>query len=776
MSTNAPTESEGRKPNRLACETSPYLLQHRFNPVDWWAWGPAAFAEARRRDVPIFLSVGYSTCYWCHVMERECFESEPIAARMNADFVCVKVDREERPDVDDVYMAAVQAFTRRGGWPMSVFLEPATLRPFWAGTYFPAEPMFQGTPTFPHVLESISRAWREQRTEVVAQAEHLAEAVRERVAEHAPSARVGEAEVTRAVTELVRLHDPVHGGFGGAPKFPQPAFLDLLLAVRKAAGDEETRRAVDSALGTTLTRMALGGVFDQVGGGFHRYSVDDRWIVPHFEKMLYDNGALAETYARAYADLGSPLLARTARRICEYVLREMASPRGGFYSAQDAEVDHREGRNYLWTMDQLVEALGREDAEWIAGVYGLRAGPNFRDPHHPHDPPSNVLFVGAGIPGLGERFTPDDPSVARLDLLNTKLYERRALRDQPSTDTKILAGWNGLMIAGLAVAGSVLREPRFVAAARRAADFILGSMRDPDGGLFRTFGSGRASIPAFLEDYALLAHGLIELDRAVGHSPTGYVRAAEELLATAEVRFGDGKGGFFDVPADQPDLFVRTRSVHDGAIPGGGSVMIHNFIDLGAMPGGEVWRERASRAIASVSGVLAAHPLGAANSTRGLLRMLALDRGALEAALAEAPSVAPPPPGTQPPVEILSAVEMVEVAPDAPVGIVLRVRIAPGFHVSAADPGEGVVGLVPFQVRVAGGTGVAVYADYPKGEPYGGKHEIGVYTGEFDLPVVLERAGDWTGTPQITVTYQPCMDGACLEARTVELSISIVQA
>ncbi len=763
-------------PNRLATESSPYLLQHRNNPVDWFAWGSVAFAEARRRDVPIFLSIGYSTCYWCHVMERECFESDAIAAQMNAAFVCIKVDREERPDVDDIYMAAVQAFTQRGGWPMSVFLEPTSLKPFWAGTYFPAEPKFQGIPAFPQVLGGIAQAWRERRAEIVEQADTLAAAVQERIAEsNATPVRIGEQQVTQAVSQLLRLHDPVRGGFGPAPKFPQPAFLDLLLEVREVA-DEQTRAGIDSVLDTTLTRMALGGMFDQIGGGFHRYSVDDKWLVPHFEKMLYDNGSLAQTYASASRVLPgphAPLFARTARRICEYAIREMTAPEGAFFSAQDAEVNHREGQNYLWTIDQLQGILSAEDAAWISRVYGLSSGPNFRDPHHPGDAPANVIFLDEQALGPID-WSPTSHEIARLDRINSALYIARARREQPGTDTKILAGWNGLMIAGLAITGGTLQDARFIDAATRAADFILTDMRAPDGSLLRCHAAGRASIPAFLEDYAYLAHGLLAL-HLVSPQDGRFIAAATELIERAQSHFADGAGGYFDAPADQPDLFIRPRSTHDGAMPSGASVMINNLIQLATLSGDHSHFNRAAAALASLSAPIAAHPLGAANATRALVRLLTQKRSALDRALASAttPSAASHASSDDAHVEILSAVDAVTVPINEPVGIVLRIRISPGYHLTAADPGEGVVGLVPFAVHIVSGTGVSIFADYPAGVPYGPQQDILVYSGEFDLPIVLENSGEWSGTPIIAVTFQPCTDIACLAARTVELDVSI---
>ncbi|MCU0689633.1 MAG: DUF255 domain-containing protein, partial [Phycisphaerales bacterium] len=344
--------------NRLAAERSPYLLQHAHNPVDWWPWGPEALAEARRRDVPIFLSIGYSTCYWCHVMERECFENATIGRQMSEQFLCIKVDREERPDLDDVYMAAVQMLTGHGGWPMSVFLEPHTLKPFWAGTYFPPVPA-RGLPSFPQVLTRLSTAWSARRSEVLQQADSVAEALRERLAlSEVTPVLVGPKHVGMAVQTLLTIFDRTDGGFGRAPKFPQPVYLDLLLTVRQHLGEEGVRAAADHALKLTLDRMATGGMFDQLAGGFHRYSVDTHWLVPHFEKMLYDQAQLLPVYAQASIIYGDPWYAQIARRIATYLRTEMTSPHGAFYSAQDAEVDGREGLNYVWTPRQITDALG----------------------------------------------------------------------------------------------------------------------------------------------------------------------------------------------------------------------------------------------------------------------------------------------------------------------------------------------------------------------------------------------------------------------------------
>jgi uncharacterized protein YyaL (SSP411 family) len=788
--------NQPRRENRLSRSTSPYLLQHRFNPVDWHPWGTEAFEEARRRDVPIFLSIGYSTCYWCHVMERESFENESIAEMLNERFVCIKVDREQRPDVDDIYMAAVQAFRGQGGWPMSVFLEPRTLKPYWAGTYFPAEPKFPNIPTFPQVLQGVSSAWNDQRDEVLAQAEKLAEAVRERLAEQGSPVRLGVSQVTEAVASLLKIHDARFGGFGSAPKFPQPVYIELLLDVRRNATDE-TRAAIDAVLRTSLDRMALGGIFDQVGGGFHRYSVDAEWIVPHFEKMLYDNAQLASVYAQAAHAFNEPLYRRTARRTIEYVLAEMTLPRdadaresGGeepsaaFFSAQDAEVNHREGQNYLWTSEQFHAALNAEDAAFAARVYAVDAGPNFRDPHHPHDPPSNVLrwadspSVLAATMNLSEH-----QLLSRIEKINEQLYAARAKRDQPLTDDKIITSWNGLMIGAMARAGSLLDRPDFTAAAERVAEFILRRMRSPDGSLIRTFRAGSVAGAAapdttggFLEDYACMTHACIELHRAGGDSAGRWLDEAVKLAAEADGRFGDpATGAFFDTLADQQDLFVRARSTYDGAIPSGTSVLINALIDLFEITGSRAHFDRALRALRSLSSFLAESPVGAAGSSRALLRVLVLEPAAVQAAFA-----ADPIPGTRPsddfsPVEVLAAVERVVLAPDNPIPVTLRFRIADGFHINAADPGDSpdAADLIPLRVHIVNGTGVEVFADYPEGMPFGADGRLRVLAGEFELTIALERKGEWTGTPLIGVTYQACTEDACLAPRTVELDVAL---
>jgi len=788
--------SAGGPANRLAGETSPYLLQHAHNPVDWRPWGPEAIEEARARDVPIFLSIGYSTCYWCHVMERESFESERIAALLNPRFVPVKVDREERPDLDELYMAATVLMNGHGGWPMSVFLEPDTLRPFWCGTYFPAEasPAMGGRPTFPQVLDAMSGAYAGQRENVRSQGAEVARAVEEHLAGAQASADLGQEQVADAVSGLLRSLDRVHGGFGGAPKFPQPVFLDFLLDAR-ARADETTREAIDGAVRLTLDRMACGGVRDQVGGGFHRYSVDAHWLVPHFEKMLYDNAQLAAVYARSAAAYGDAEYARIARSTIDYVLWEMLDDGGAFHSAQDAEVDGREGLNYLWTKGEVEAALtGEGDAAFAVEVYGLAEGPNFKDPHHPGEPARNVLRLADRPEKLAaKRGETTEVFLARLGRVNAALLAARNTRRQPRLDDKVLTAWNGLMIAAMAVAARELAEPAYLAAAERAADFVMRTMIGSDGAggqrLLRSYRAGVAKTPAFLEDHAFLAQALLEIARSLPERARG-ARVGQARLVmdlAREAFFDEATGAIYDTREGEADLFLRTRSTHDGAVPSGHSATLHALLDLAELTGVDAFRARAVAALATISGQVAGAPLGTVNAVRALLRMLLAGEDHA-AALRSVGGTPRPRPGLAlaadealGAVEIYASVDRVAVGSDAPASLTIVVKIAEGYHVAAANPGDvaqGVMSLIPFRVGIAHGTGVAAYAAYPDGEAFGGPPAgpILVYRGTFELTVALEAAGAWTGRPLLTVTYQPCTDDACLAAATVELDIAIDRA
>jgi uncharacterized protein YyaL (SSP411 family) len=773
--------------NRLIHETSPYLLQHAHNPVDWWPWCDEAFEEARRRGVPVFLSIGYSTCYWCHVMERECFEDPAIAALMNKDFVSIKVDREERPDVDEVYMAGTVMMTSRGGWPMSVFLEPSQRRPFWCGTYFPPTPR-HGMPSFPQVLDSLAKAYREQKGAVEKQSEELASAVREHLAGQSTPAQLGQEQVAGAVTALLKIFDRTNGGFGGAPKFPQPVFLEFLLDARERAADDATGDAIDQALRRTLDKMACGGIRDHGGGGFHRYAVDAVWLVPHFEKMLYDNAQLARVYARAARNYGDAFYEQVARETLAYVQREMTSSGGGFFSAQDAEVDGREGLNYLWTPDDVRAALGEgepEDAAFAIRVYGLDQGPNFKDPHHPYEPARSILRLDDRPDRIASKFNlSPDGFAERLASINQRLYSARQKRKQPRLDDKILTAWNGLMIGAYAAAARELDDPSLLAPAEKAADFVFSHMLKAgttEERLLRSFRDGQARTPAFLEDHSFLIHGLLELHRAAPTNPQHLARA-KKILDLAQSAFIDDTGVIYDTHEGSTELFVRTRSTHDGATPAGVSVMLHDLLDLAELGGDNSHREQALRALIAISSAVADGPVGTINSTRALLRLLIAEPGvtARLRSVPEGKSATARPravPGSAPetlPVEIYSSLDRVSISENQPAELTLVIKIQDGYHVPAADPGDSPAAgaLIPFRVGIMNGAGVIAYAGYPPGTPYGDE-PIRVYQGQFELAVVLERTGPISGRPLISVRYQACTDTECLAPVTVELDIAI---
>ncbi|MCG3124939.1 MAG: hypothetical protein GIKADHBN_03448 [Phycisphaerales bacterium] len=824
------TPSNRRPSNRLGNASSPYLLQHAHNPVEWWEWGSEAFGEARRRGVPILLSVGYSTCYWCHVMERESFEDEATARVMNERFVCVKLDREERPDVDDIYMNALLVMRGTGGWPMNVMLEPEQLRPFWAGTYFPREAR-GGMPSWTQILEGISAAWSAQREVVLKQAEEIASAVRENLSQLAAPVAIGAEQVTAALQQLLSMFDRVNGGFGGAPKFPQPAYLEFLMQVVGVAGDEQTRDAITGCIKKTLDSMLAGGVYDQVGGGFHRYSVDATWTVPHFEKMLYDNAQLAKVYALASGLDETGEYARVARETLEYVLREMTSPEGGFFSAQDAEVDGREGLNYVWTAGQVAAALGDEaDAALAKALYGLEGGPKFQDPHHPEDGPVNVLRLGDRLDRLAPKLNMGVEELrARRGELNARLLAVRGGRKQPRLDDKIIASWNGLMISAMAHGHRMLGDARYLRAAERAAQFILREMVDAaTGRLARTWRAGKTGSAGFLEDSAMVIRGLVdlaELQRDRGGQPTeqaaANLRAAEKLAGHAVADFketrANGSVRWCDTRAGESDLFVRTTSMHDGVMPSGVSAMLDALFGLGMATGSDRWLGEAQELIASISGAVAQSPAGCINATRVLAEILG-QRGVADQAAARPSAgavdsgsrgVASEPgasviggsgggsvgssvagsggraaPGRSPVMsgshersmvaEVYAAVDRVQVGPDMPAEFGLLLRIPEGYHIPAADPGPGGEGLVPLRVGIVSGSGVVAYADYPAGEQW--REGLRVYKGTVEFNVVLEFVGPWKGRPLVALTYQACTESECLMPVTVELDVAIDRA
>ncbi|HUP47780.1 MAG TPA: thioredoxin domain-containing protein [Thermoanaerobaculia bacterium] len=564
-------------PNRLISETSPYLLQHAHNPVEWYPWSEEAFARARQEDKPLFLSIGYSACHWCHVMERESFESEAIAALLNREFVSIKVDREERPDVDSIYMQAVQMMTGHGGWPMSVFLTPDG-RPFYAGTYFPPDDR-HGLPGFSRVVSHVAEAYRTRRKDVEEAGIEVQRAIGAGMRIEPSGSAIDHASLDRAAAGIARNYDPVHGGFGGAPKFPPSMSLDFLMQVAHRSGDAQLRRIVTH----TLTMMARGGMYDQVGGGFHRYSVDARWLVPHFEKMLYDNALLARLYTRAWQWSKEPLFARIANEILGYVLREMTSPEGGFYSTQDADSEGEEGKFYVWDRSELMDILGSDEGRVFCALYDVTERGNWEGKNilnMPRDP----MDVAADLGLTAEELE----SIAAHG--KCKLYGVRSERVWPGRDEKILAGWNGWMLAAFSEAALAFDREDYREAVRRNADFLLRRI-DSSGRLTR-----HARIPGLLEDYSGVAWGL-GLAFEATHERR-YLDVARTLGEQIITRFEDRQNdGFFDTPIDHEKLIARPKDLFDNATPAGTSVACDVLLRLSLLFGEPRYAEIASRAL-----------------------------------------------------------------------------------------------------------------------------------------------------------------------------------
>ena len=555
--------------NRLADETSPYLLQHKDNPVAWEPWGEQALGRARDEDKPILVSIGYSSCHWCHVMERESFEDAGVAAYMNEHFVCIKVDREERPDVDAIYMEACQAMTGQGGWPLNVFCTPDQA-PFYAGTYFPPSPV-RGMPSWRQLLEAIVEAWTERREEIRDGAPRIVERL-QGAALLQPSHEILDPHMpAEAVAGLRRAFDPRNGGFGVAPKFPQPSAIEFLL-----------RRGDTEVSVTTLRSMASGGIYDQVGGGFARYSVDAQWLVPHFEKMLYDNALLARAYLHGWQVSGDALFRRVCEETLGWALREMRGPEGGFYSALDADSEGVEGKFYVWSLDELRAAAGDEAADW----FGATAEGNFEG--------ANILTRGDGEPG-------------RLDEWRATLYDVRKERGWPGLDDKRLCSWNALMISAFADAGAVLENADYLDAARKCADFVLTEMRDDQGRLLRSWKDGVGRLNAYLEDHAYVVEALLTLYEATWEPR--WFNAARETADTMIERFADDeRGGFFDTASDHEQLIVRRKSLEDNPIPAGNSSAAFGLLRLAALTGERDYEQRAVGVFRLLHEVAARHP------------------------------------------------------------------------------------------------------------------------------------------------------------------------
>jgi uncharacterized protein YyaL (SSP411 family) len=590
--------------NRLIRETSPYLLQHAHNPVDWYPWGEEALSRAKKEDKPILLSIGYSSCHWCHVMEKESFENEAIARIMNERFINIKVDREERPDLDELYMNAVQVMTGSGGWPMTVFLTP-DLIPFHAGTYFPPEDRRE-MPGFPKILAVVSDYYRSHREEVGKMEAQMKQALRQ-VGEMIPSQEtMSEKVLTKGFDALESQFDPIYGGFGKAPKFPNSMAVSFLLRYWKGTGSKKALEMVEK----TLEEMADGGIFDHLGGGFHRYSVDDRWLIPHFEKMLYDNALLSRSYFEAYQATRKERYRRVGEEILNYVLREMKSPEGAFYSTQDADTEGEEGKFYVWTNDEIKEALGEEKGTPFCAYYGVTQQGNFEGG-------TSVLHIASALEKVSQLYgIPIKGLEKGLKEGRQKLYAEREKRVRPGRDEKILTSWNGLMVSSFVDGFKVTGNERYLNGAKEAALFILHEMRK-DGYLMRVFSKGKGQVKGYSEDYAFFIQALIDLYE--GTFETGWLKGAEDLNGRMIYQFWDEKnGGFFFTGRENESLIASSKNPYDNAIPSANSIAVFNLIRLGYLIGEESLKQKAEQALRLFYNFLDQHPSGFTQMLSGL--------------------------------------------------------------------------------------------------------------------------------------------------------------
>jgi len=576
------------KPNRLINEKSPYLLQHANNPVDWYPWGEEAFEKARKENKPIFLSIGYSTCHWCHVMERESFEDPEVANLMNEVFVSIKVDREERPDIDSIYMTVCQMMTGSGGWPLTIIMTPDK-KPFFAGTYFPKDSRF-GRIGMTQLVPRIKEIWTTKRDEIVNSANKITSALQQATKETLGE-KLDESTFRVAYNQLAERFDTVHGGFGRAPKFPTPHNLLFLLRYWKRAGNEEALEIVEK----TLQAMRLGGIYDHVGFGFHRYSTDAEWFLPHFEKMLYDQALLAMAYIEAYQATGNEEYEETAREIFTYVLRDMTSPQGGFYSAEDADSEGEEGKFYLWKEEEIRNVLEKEEADLIRDVFNVEKGGNFSEEATGRGAGGNILHLKKSIPAIASQLKISEQELEkRLDAAREKLFSFREKRIHPYKDDKILTDWNGLMITALAKGGQVFNELKYAEAAKRAADFILKNLRKPDGRLLHRYRDGQAAVQAHVDDYAFLIWGLLELYET--SFDINYLKTAIDLNRDLITHFWDDiSGGFYFTADDGENLLLRNKEIYDGAIPSGNSVSMLNLLRLDRITANSDFEEKAEK-------------------------------------------------------------------------------------------------------------------------------------------------------------------------------------
>ncbi len=591
-----------KKPNRLIHEKSPYLLQHAYNPVDWYPWGNEAFEKAKAEDKPLFASIGYSTCHWCHVMEKECFEDEEVAKLMNETFVCIKVDREERPDLDTTYMMVCQVMGRSCGWPLNVVMTPHK-NVFFVASYIPKTDRF-GMAGMLSLVPQINQLWKTRKVEAEAFGADLKnriDTLKERTFEKGEE--IGEAVLDDAYESLRRSFDDENGGFGGAPKFPTPHRLLFLLRYWKRRNKPDALAMVEK----TLQAMRLGGIFDQAGFGFHRYSTDEEWLVPHFEKMLYDQALQTIVYLEAYQATGSEIFKTTAQETIAYVLRVLAAPEGGFYSAEDADSEGEEGKFYLWTQEEIEKALPPEDAELAINLFGIKADGNFFEPTGAGKPSGkNILYLPKPVEQTAQEMgLSTGELVVRLEKIQNILFNAREKRIHPGKDDKILVDWNGLMIAALARASQVFGEEKYLLAAVQASDFILEKMQDTNGVLYHRYAKGERAIEGFLDDYAFFVWGLLEVYEA--NFEEKYLQAATSIANRMVSSFWDEKGGFY-FTAENAEAISRSKEAYDGAVPSGNSVALLDLLRLARLSGDSRYEEKASQLIRVFSGEVKRSP------------------------------------------------------------------------------------------------------------------------------------------------------------------------
>ncbi len=724
--------------NRLIFEDSPYLVQHAHNPVDWYPWGPEAFERAKREDKPIFLSIGYSTCHWCHVMERESFESEEIARLVNERFVAIKMDRERRPDVDELYMTAVQLLTGRGGWPMSSFLTPEG-KPFFGGTYFPPS-------QFSSLLQRVDDAWHAQRAQLLQSADQITARVEEVTASRGRAAEVGRGALDLGARQILQRHDATLGGFGRAPKFPHESELLYLFERTLRHGDEEAL----AAAAHSLDAMAAGGIYDQIGGGFHRYSTDARWLVPHFEKMLYNQAHLSRAYLDSYRLTGNRFHARVARQTLDYVLREMTDPGGGFYSATDADSEGEEGVFFVWTPDELRAALAPPDADLAIELWGVTEAGNFEG--------HNILYLPQALESVATSH--DMPLAAfleRVDAIRERLWQVREEREHPLRDDKFLTAWNGMMITAFAQGDQILGEERYLEAGRQAAELLWTKNRREDGSLWRVHLEGSSSIPALQDDYAYFAEALVAL-----YDATAEARWLERARAVADVmleRFWDSDGGgFFMNEGSDPLLIGNPKSPADGAIPSGNSVAVRVLARLADRTGETTYRDRAVATVSTFAESLEKRPSAFAYLLSGLDEILHGGAGPLQYGAG----------GT-----VKAAAALTPDVDDFNLTVDLEIR--DGWHVNAHRPLQ--EELIPTVLTVDGGRGdwQLQEVEYPEGETVRlsfQEEPLLVYHGREQITVRLSgaAAGPAAVVP-VRLRIQACNDRVCLRPEELVLEV-----